>query len=182
MDPARRRQRILGAVLGVVGLGTFLGAIISPLIAESSRLATAIEDSRARVARQGAELKKHAREEQQAAQDAPLNAWAEHVLAALPNPFLVQAHDGFSTVLGDHQIEHASIRPQHVVPFHGLPNLAVSTWKIDLPRCQPLALGAALAGFENKFPLGKLAELSIRSSDASGAIDAELLFQTVVVP
>src|SRR4051812_18969453 len=182
MSREKLRQRILLGLLGVVALSTLFWGVLSPLMTEASRVSAAIDESRARSQEANRELKRFARDEAQAEQEAPLNVWAEQVLATVPNPFLVRGYEIITAALEAHDLDEAKVHAQNVVPFRGLPEFAIASWGVSVPECQPLALGQAVADLENAFPLGQIAELSLKANDATGTVEANLNFQTVVIP
>jgi hypothetical protein len=182
MSREKRRQRISLVALGVTGFGVLIWGVITPLKSEVDRLQSSIGESRSRTEEITRALRQATREEQKAAAEAPLDAWADEAQANLPNPFLVQGHERLTKILSNHHLADSKVDARVVVPLRGLPNLAITTWTLEIPRCEPLELGGTLADLENEFPLGQLAELTLKSNDASGTIDASVSFQTVVVP
>jgi|GEM_PF-6735280 len=182
MNREKLRQKVLLGLLGVVALGVSLGGVVMPLLDEAERLQTSIATSRDKSAKATLELKKQAREEQQRTAEAARDAWAERTLAAVPNPYIVAGHRTITQTLRAHGVENPKTHVSHVLPFRQLPEYAVAAWEVQAPTLPAPAVGQLVADLENVFPLGHLSELTLKTVDTRGTVQAGLIFNTVVTP
>jgi hypothetical protein len=179
----RHKRLLLGTIALLAGVYSYLALIISPTLAETARLRHDLEMSDQRGRAVTAELKELQAKERNARSKADLERCARDLLETIPTPYMVTTIPVMDKAFEEHEIPEAKVKLFMLVPFRAMPEYAIAQWNINVPDGHALRIGEVLAELENRFPLGRLAELDLKADPvADGSVSASIFFHTLVRP
>ena len=166
----------------VIAAWAYLSNVTFALRRESAALSKDLGVTQAQISEATTEMKTFDRRRKTAARNPQPFEWANHLLASLPRPYMVEMPLKFVGLFKDHGVENAEVRLSQLFPLRDISDHAIARWELRSRQGRVLPFGQALAAVENAFALGSVKSLSIQRVNVDGTCDIACVFETIVRP
>ena len=166
----------------IVAAWAYLSNVTFALRGESAALSKELAATEAQISDVTTQMKALDRRQKTAARNPQSFEWANHLLASLPRPYMVEMPLKFVTLFKSHGIENAEVRLSQLLPLREMTDHAIARWHLRIRQGRVLPFGQSLAEIENVFTLGSVKSLAIQRVNADGTCDIAFEFETIVRP
>ncbi len=175
-------KRKLAFVVTLVAAWTYLSNVTFALRRESAALSADLAATEAQISDVTTQMKILDRRQKTAAKNAQSFEWANHLLASLPRPYMVEMPLKMVSLFKNHGIENAEVRLSQLLPLRVMADHAIARWELRIRQGRVVPFGQSLAEIENAFALGSVKSIGIRRVNADGTCDIACVFETIVHP
>jgi len=177
----RKRLCVTVLLLGAA-LYAFVALLLGPRLDRASHLHAEIENARQQACTASDDLRKLQAKEKVMDSQQDLDAEALELLEMLPRPYLVRTPGTIADALKEHALDSSKVTILLVLPIRELPELEIARWNVNIPDAQVTSVGEALADIENRFPMGRLTELTFDVRPNGQGLFSSMVFETVIRP
>src|SRR5260221_7376810 len=178
-----KRKRLCAAILLLgAALYAYVALLLWPRLDQARHLRAEIENAREQVCTASDDLRKLQAKEKAMDSQQDLDAEALELLQMLPRPYLVRTPGTITNALNEHALNSSKVAILLVLPIRELPELQIARWNIDIHDAQVTSVGEALADIENRFPMGRLTELTFDARPNGQGLFASMVFATAIRP
>ena len=177
--PSKKKVVVAAAILAV---WAYLSNVTLALRREGFELNKVLVATEAQISEATAEMKMLDRRQKTAAKNSESFEWANHLLASLPRPYMVEMPLKIAGIMKGNGIEHVEVRLAQLFPVRELADHALARWELRIAKGRVLSFGQTLAEIENDFTLGSVRSLAIRRVNSDGSCEIACDFETIVHP